>query len=90
MIMKIVTRKEALAKSMTRYYTGKFCKYGHQSERFTSNRECVTCHDIRKGSIAPHPVENKRSVRCVTFESPQQGFRRNRVPVIKSDRVIQI
>jgi hypothetical protein len=37
----IVTRAEALARGLTRYFTGKPCKRGHISER--SDRWCIAC-----------------------------------------------
>ena len=41
--MNIISRKEAKAQGLTRYFTGKPCKHGHLSERQTSNGSCVTC-----------------------------------------------
>lgn len=40
--MEIITRKEAIAQGLKRYFTGKPCKHGHVSER-TINRNCVEC-----------------------------------------------
>ena len=37
------TRAEAKAAGSARYFTGKPCKHGHISPRFTSNRRCVEC-----------------------------------------------
>lgn len=31
-----------------RFFTGQPCKYGHVTERFISNRECVECHRLRR------------------------------------------
>lgn len=39
------TRAEARAKGLIRYMTGKPCKHGHISERFTSNGWCVSCSE---------------------------------------------
>lgn len=39
----IITRAEAKAKGLTRYFTGKPCKYGHIKERMVSNGRCFTC-----------------------------------------------
>jgi 5-methylcytosine-specific restriction endonuclease McrA len=41
--VKIVTRAEAKAAGLKRYYTGKPCKRGHMTERLTSNLTCVEC-----------------------------------------------
>ena len=40
---KVISRKEALDKGLTRYFTGKPCSKGHLSERVTSTFECLTC-----------------------------------------------
>jgi len=42
----ILTREEALAIGYIRYYTGKPCKHGHDSERYTSCRKCVECNHL--------------------------------------------
>lgn len=44
--MKVVLRSEAKQLGLTRYFTGKPCKYGHVSERFTSCTKCMECSRI--------------------------------------------
>ena len=39
----IVTRQEAIAAGLMRYFTGKPCKRGHIAERFVSVWSCVVC-----------------------------------------------
>ena len=46
--MDIITRAEAKAQGLQRYYQGKPCKYGHDSERYTSTGICVACTRGRK------------------------------------------
>ena len=41
---KIISRKEAKAKGLKRYFTGKECEKHHISERQTSNGSCLKCH----------------------------------------------
>lgn len=41
--MKITSRVEALENGYPRYFTGKPCRNGHLSERFTCNHTCVEC-----------------------------------------------
>lgn len=41
----VVLRAEARKNGLIRYFTGKPCKHGHISERLTSNRKCIACHD---------------------------------------------
>lgn len=42
--MQVITRKEAKALWLKRYYTGKPCPHGHVAERLVSNFGCVVCH----------------------------------------------
>jgi hypothetical protein len=68
--MKKMTRKEAKAKGLKRYFTGNACKNGHITERYTCNYECVECDKLRKGVVRTK-VEvvsvKKKTVRIVKF-----------------------
>ncbi len=41
--MEIVTREDAVAQGLRRYFTGKACKSGHVAERVTVSATCVEC-----------------------------------------------
>lgn len=41
--MEIITRIDAAKRGLKRYYTGKTCKHGHDSERWVYNGHCVEC-----------------------------------------------
>jgi hypothetical protein len=41
--VKTVRRIDAIELGLDRYYTGKLCRCGHDSERYTANGHCVTC-----------------------------------------------
>lgn len=41
--MKIVTRQEAFYRGLSKYYNGKRCKHGHDSERYTLTSNCAEC-----------------------------------------------
>jgi len=56
--MKIMTRKEAIASGLTRYFTGKPCPKGHISERRISGA-CGDC--ARLGNLAWHAANADRS-----------------------------
>lgn len=63
---EIVTRAEALRQGLVRYFTGKPCKRGHISERFTRNGTCLGCAPI----ISAKTYQNNREVtlaRCKTY-----------------------
>ena len=40
---KIITRKEAIEKGLTRYFSGKTCPHGHLAEREVKKGTCVVC-----------------------------------------------
>jgi hypothetical protein len=40
---KVITRDEAIAAGLPRYFNGKPCPHGHVSERHVCNRVCTTC-----------------------------------------------
>jgi len=41
--MDIITRAEAKARGLTRYFTGKPCPHGHVVERITNEAKCSKC-----------------------------------------------
>lgn len=46
--MKIISRADAKAQGLTRYYTGKPCKHGHVSERQASDGGCMECRRLHQ------------------------------------------
>jgi len=44
---QIISRSEAKALGLKRYFTGKPCKHGHYVEKITANGTCATCHSDR-------------------------------------------
>jgi 5-methylcytosine-specific restriction endonuclease McrA len=47
-MVKIVTRKQARELGLKRYFTGRSCKNGHVSERYSSGQNCVDCAEVNK------------------------------------------
>lgn len=43
----IITRAQAKAQGLKRYYTGKTCRAGHIAERYVATASCVACADKR-------------------------------------------
>lgn len=41
--MKTIRRIDAIELGLERYYTGKLCRHGHDSERYTANGRCIAC-----------------------------------------------
>ena len=61
--MDIVTRKQAQAQGLARYFTGQPCKHGHTAERHTKNWTCCECSKetdrVRSGSA--QRLESKKA-----------------------------
>ena len=56
--MEKMTRREALSLGRRRFYTGKPCKYDHDSERYTTSGACVACTNPKLDVAAlPPPLE---------------------------------
>jgi 5-methylcytosine-specific restriction endonuclease McrA len=50
--MDIITRQEAKAQGLKRYFTGKQCKHGHLSERFVGSKACCQCQQTPEAKAA--------------------------------------
>lgn len=48
----IVTRAEAQARKLVRYFDGKPCKRQHVSERYTRSRTCIECTKLYRKQSA--------------------------------------
>lgn len=61
--MEIISRKDALAKGLKRYFTGKPCKRGHISERKASDKSCCECNKLNQAKKRENKsfVEAERS-----------------------------
>ena len=47
--MEIISRQEAVAKGLKRFFTGVPCKHGHVCERYVgTSLECVECNRLSK------------------------------------------
>lgn len=59
-MVQLLSRKEAIKKGLTRYFTGKPCSHGHFSERLVSNMGCQECAAIKRRKYAKDNPEWKR------------------------------
>ena len=78
-MMEIISRKEAKAAGLTKYFTGKPCSYGHVSERMVSNGICKNCLDRRywgdRERPTKHPVpENLQQYLITRKEARSAGL----------------
>jgi hypothetical protein len=66
--MQIITRRAAKEQGLELYFTGKYCKYGHISQRRVSDYQCLEC---------PHRAKPKKKNPFDEFEimlSPLDDF----------------
>jgi hypothetical protein len=80
-MLAIITRKEARARGLSRYFTGEACKNGHVCERQTKGCFCLKCHASphkrKKREVKPVPptLPTVRNVRAVIVEAAEQRWR---------------
>jgi hypothetical protein len=60
--MKIVTRKEAKALGLKRYFTGEPCRNGHISERGTIKSNCIECSKAYNKEYRAKTIEVRRTL----------------------------
>ncbi|HAU5500968.1 TPA: hypothetical protein JD203_03665 [Cronobacter sakazakii] len=61
--MERITQAEALDKGLTRFYTGRKCTHGHDSQRYTISGECVECNKERAKRAAQARSERLKAAR---------------------------
>lgn len=71
--MDIISRKDAIEKGLSRYYTGKPCSNGHYAERSVSSRACCIC---RLNST--NAYQNRRSKESLEFKESMKASSRIR------------
>ena len=80
--MNIISRKEAVALGLKRYFTGKPCKRCHVCERSIYDRGCIECKKEResKYKFSEPFMEKKRATnrRCYLSKSLEQKRALNR------------
>lgn len=59
----IITRAEAKAAGLPRFFTGKPCKHGHLSQRTTANGGCIACNMLTSAALYKTETPEARAVR---------------------------
>jgi hypothetical protein len=72
--MKIITREEARAKGLKRFFTGEPCLHGHVCERGVSNGYCVDCN--REREQTPEVKGYRRLYRKENYQIPENKERK--------------
>ena len=84
--MKLLSRKDAVSQGLTRYFTGKPCKYGHAAERMVSTCVCLTCKRKRdKDWHWQNPEKSKAKRKADLMKYPA----RNRMHVKRRNESIK-
>jgi hypothetical protein len=60
LLMEIISRAEAMALGLKRYFTGKQCPHGHTAERFVSTFACVDCLKTKTKEYGASPEGQAR------------------------------
>jgi hypothetical protein len=71
--MNIITRQEAKAQGLKRYYTGLACKYGHVSERLVSNKTCCQCA-LERSQQPDVKVEAAERKKTPEYKAKQEAY----------------
>lgn len=61
---ELISRKEAQAQGLNKYFTGKPCKRGHISPRYTAQRVCVACYLSENKKQKDKEYREKNAEKC--------------------------
>lgn len=75
---ELVSRKNAKAAGITRYFTGKPCPHGHIAQRMTSGTACVECVRLRRLRNPDENYERVKAWRKLNPEARTEEARRYR------------
>ena len=78
--MEIISRKEAIARGLRRYFTGKPCKHGHLTMRYTKSTRCIACNKTKNDDWY---MKNKDEIRRSYKENRDEINRRGRLSYYK-------
>jgi len=78
--MEHLTRSQAIAFGLTRYFTGKPCPQGHVAERKVSNRDCVECN---RTYLKSNPDKMRELNRAWAIANPERRREHNRKAIAK-------
>lgn len=67
--LAIITRADARAKGLTRYYSGMPCKHGHLTERYVAGWVCIGCLDIIHKGYLKNPDLKPKTVARLAGEA---------------------
>jgi hypothetical protein len=93
-MLAVISRKDAKAAGLVRYFTGAPCIHGHLSERMAKSKKCLACHRearaivretrpaevkaIKAASYLRHQAEVIAKVAAYTKANPAKVFKRRK------------
>jgi replicative superfamily II helicase len=69
----LITRQNAILQGLPRYFTGKPCKHGHISERYTNNKTCCVCGN-QSANKAKDPIKVREYNRTWRHNNPEKSL----------------
>lgn len=82
---ELITRQEAKAAGLKRYFTGQPCRHGHISERQATTSVCVQCYRIRIKEKQPRTYQLQKLWRARNGDKVRaQAKRRSSKPHVKA------
>ena len=75
--MQIITRTEAKAQGLKRYFTGKPCKHGHIDERLVCDGSCKTCANLKKQRKYNANPQRYKDAQKARYNADPQHYRDN-------------
>ncbi len=75
--MKIISKKDAINQGLNRYFTGKPCKHGHVSERYTNSWKCIACMEIVSKKWREDNSEYKKKYSKEYYESNKEHIKKH-------------
>lgn len=57
---EVVSREDALAQGLKRYFTGEPCAKGHVSQRYSKGKACVACLLAHEAAVRADPEKGKK------------------------------
>ena len=82
---EIISRKRAKDLGLIRYYTGKPCKNGHYSERYTNSCQCIQClkdwaeSDNGRNWMKDHNKERRKDERYLAYENKRRSLEKYKI-----------
>ena len=72
--MDILTRPEAREKGLKIYYTGKPCRNGHDSYRYTQSGTCAQCVKNANGTMSDPALDARKEAKALLVQVRVRAF----------------